>query len=31
MCEREWDVFLMLEMEFGVCSCVEETCRSEYI
>jgi hypothetical protein len=22
MCEREWEVFLKLEMEFGSCSCV---------
>jgi hypothetical protein len=22
MCEREWEVFLMLEMEFKSCSCV---------
>jgi hypothetical protein len=24
MCEREWEVFLKLEMEFGSCSCVGE-------
>ena len=22
MCEREWEVFFKLEMEFGSCSCV---------
>jgi hypothetical protein len=22
MCEREWEVFLKLEMEFGACSCM---------
>jgi hypothetical protein len=22
MCEREWEVFLRLEIEFGACSCV---------
>jgi hypothetical protein len=22
MCEREWEVFFKLEMEFGLCSCV---------
>jgi hypothetical protein len=31
MCEREWGVFLRLEMEFKVCSCVGEIGRSEYI
>jgi hypothetical protein len=29
--EREWGVFLALEMEFKTCSCVEERDRSEYI
>jgi hypothetical protein len=24
MCEREWEVFFKLEMEFGSCSCVGE-------
>jgi hypothetical protein len=31
MCEREWEVFLKLEMEFGSCSSVGERGRSEYI
>jgi hypothetical protein len=31
MCVREWRVFLRLEMEFKVCSYVEERGRSEYI
>jgi hypothetical protein len=31
VCEREWEVFLRLEMEFGACSCVGERGRSEYI
>jgi hypothetical protein len=32
MCEREWEVFFKLEMEFGSCSSVwRERGRSEYI
>jgi hypothetical protein len=31
VCEREWEMFLRLEMEFGACSYVGERCRSEYI
>jgi hypothetical protein len=31
MCVREWEVFLRLEMEFTVCSSVEERGRSKYI
>jgi hypothetical protein len=31
VCEREWEVFLRLEMEFGAYSCVVERGRSEYI
>jgi hypothetical protein len=31
VCDREWGVFLRLEMEFKACSCVEERGRSEYI
>jgi hypothetical protein len=32
MCEREWEVFFKLEMEFGSCSRVcGERGRSEYI
>jgi hypothetical protein len=31
VCEREWEVFLRLEMEVQSCSCVEERGRSEYI
>jgi hypothetical protein len=31
MCERECEVFLRSEMEFGVCSFVEKRGRSEYI
>jgi hypothetical protein len=31
MCVREWEVFLRLEVDFGVCSCVEERSSSEYI
>jgi hypothetical protein len=31
VCEREWEVFLSLEMEVQSCSCVEERGRSEYI
>jgi hypothetical protein len=31
VCEREWEVFLRLEMEFDVCSCVGERGRNEYI
>jgi hypothetical protein len=31
MCEREWEVFLRLEMEFCACSTVDERGRSEYI
>jgi hypothetical protein len=31
VCEREWEVFLMLGMEFESCSCVGERGRSEYI
>jgi hypothetical protein len=31
MCEREWEVFLRLEMEFKSCSSVGERGRSEYI
>jgi hypothetical protein len=31
MREREWGVFLRLEMELYACSCVEERGRSEYI
>jgi hypothetical protein len=30
-CETEWGVFLTLEMEFKMCSCVEERDMSEYI
>jgi hypothetical protein len=31
MCEREWEVFLRLEMKFCACSLVGERGRSEYI
>jgi hypothetical protein len=31
MCEREWEVFFKLEMEFGSCSSSRERGRSEYI
>jgi hypothetical protein len=31
VCEREWEVFLRLEMEFGACSYVGERGRGEYI
>jgi hypothetical protein len=31
VCEREWEMFLRLEMEFGACSTVGERGRSEYI
>ena len=31
VCEREWEVFLMLGMEFESCSCAGERGRSEYI
>jgi hypothetical protein len=31
VCEREWEVFLRLEMEVQSCSFVEERGRSEYI
>jgi hypothetical protein len=31
MCEREWEVFLMLEMEFCACSCMGRGGRSVYI
>jgi hypothetical protein len=31
VCEREWEVFLRLGMEFESCSTVGETGRSEYI
>jgi hypothetical protein len=31
MCEREWEVFLRLEMEFGASSCMGERGSNEYI
>jgi hypothetical protein len=31
VCEKEWEVFLRLGMEFDLCSCVGERSRSEYI
>jgi hypothetical protein len=31
MCEREWEVFLRLEMEFKSCSAMGQRGRSEYI
>jgi hypothetical protein len=31
MYEREWGVFIKLEMELNVCSSMEETGRREYI
>jgi hypothetical protein len=31
MCVREWGVFLRLDMELNVCSCVEERSKSKYI
>jgi hypothetical protein len=31
VCEREWEVFLRLEMESKSCSAVGERGRSEYI
>jgi hypothetical protein len=31
MCEREWEVFLKLEMEFGSCSFFGERGRSEHV
>jgi hypothetical protein len=31
MCEREWEVFLRLEMKFCACSLVGERGRCEYI
>jgi hypothetical protein len=31
MCEREWEVFIKLEMGFGSCTSMGERGRSEYI
>ena len=31
VCVREWGVFLRLDMELNVCSCVEERSKSKYI